>query len=108
MDIRSAVAALAALAHPVRLEAFRTLVQAGHEGLAQMDLARAVGVAPTNLVFHLKELASARLVTQTQAGRRVIYCAAYDQMDELVDFLMKNCCKGVAVPETADSDACSC
>ena len=56
MDTNLVVQALAALAHPVRLEAFRALVVAGPGGLAQKALAEAVGVGPTNLAFHLKEL----------------------------------------------------
>ena len=68
MDKEHVIQALAALAHPVRLDAFRALVVAGHDGLAQKALAEAVGVGPTNLAFHLKELSAAGLVTQAQTG----------------------------------------
>jgi ArsR family transcriptional regulator, arsenate/arsenite/antimonite-responsive transcriptional repressor len=95
MDRDSVVHALAALAHPVRLDAFRALVVAGPEGLAQKALAEVVGVGPTNLAFHLKELAAAGLVTQTQAGRFVMYRAGYEQMNDLLAFLAQNCCKGL-------------
>ena len=94
MDQHDVVQALAALAHPVRLEAFRALVAAGHDGLAQKALAEAIGVGPTNLAFHLKELAAAGLVTQAQAGRFVIYRAAFGQMSGLLAYLTENCCKG--------------
>lgn len=109
MDKNLAVQALAALAHPVRLEAFRALVVAGHEGLAQKSLAEAVGVAPTNLAFHLKELSAAGLVSQSQAGRFVMYRAAYERMDELLAYLTESCCAGPThVPSAQGSDACRC
>jgi ArsR family transcriptional regulator len=108
MDKHSIVQALAALAHPVRLDAFRALVVAGREGLAQKALAEAIGVGPTNLAFHLKELAAAGLVTQAQAGRFVIYRAAYEQMNGLLAYLTDNCCQGLPQAEVTTSDACGC
>lgn len=109
MDQASVVQALAALAHPVRLEAFRALVVAGHEGLAQKALAEAVGVGPTNLAFHLKELAAAGLVTQAQNGRFVIYRAAFEQMRALLGYLTDNCCAGTPrAAATPPSGTCGC
>jgi ArsR family transcriptional regulator len=102
MDTALAVVALAAIAHPVRLEAFRQLVVAGHDGMSQKALAKAVGVGPTNLSFHVKELAAASMVTQEPSGRNVIYRAGYDRMGELLRFLTKNCCQGAAAAQTAD------
>lgn len=103
------VSSLAALAHPVRLEAFRALVVAGPDGMAQKALAEAVGVGPTNLAFHLKELAAAGLVTQAQSGRFVIYRAAYARMNELLAYLTENCCAGARAQAPATvSDACDC
>lgn len=109
MDKSSVVHALAALAHPVRLDAFRALVVAGHDGLAQKTLAEAVGVGPTNLAFHLKELTAAGLVSQAQAGRFVIYRASFDQMSELLAFLTENCCEGLPkAAAAAATDTCGC
>lgn len=109
MDRNLVVQALAALAHPVRLEAFRALVVAGHEGLAQKALAEAVGVGPTNLAFHLKELSTAGLVTPSQVGRFVVYRAAYERMNELLAYLTANCCAGPAKgPATQTTDSCAC
>lgn len=105
MNKENVVQAMAALAHPVRLDAFRALVVAGPDGLAQKDLAEAVGVGPTNLAFHLKELSGAGLVTQAQAGRFVMYRAAYDRMNDLMAFLTENCCAGPARPASPRSSA---
>lgn len=109
MDKHHVVQALSALAHPVRLDAFRALVIAGHGGLAQKALAEAIGVGPTNLAFHLKELAAAGLVTTSQVGRYVMYRAAYDRMNDLLAYLTDHCCAGPAgLPSAAASDACGC
>jgi DNA-binding transcriptional ArsR family regulator len=109
MDKHSVIQALAALAHPVRLDAFRTLVVAGQNGLVQKSLAEAIGVGPTNLAFHLKELSAAGLVTQAQAGRFVIYRAAYEQMNGLLAYLTDNCCRGAVVAQAAAmADSCDC
>lgn len=108
MDKELIVQALAALAHPVRLEAFRALVVAGPEGLAQKVLAEQVGVGPTNLSFHLKELATAGLVSQEQAGRFVIYRAAFDRMNGVLAYLTENCCAGAACAVEPSKAACGC
>lgn len=109
MDKKIVVDGLAALAHPVRLDAFRALVVAGPEGLAQKALAEAVGVGPTNLAFHLKELSAAGLVTQAQVGRFVMYRAAYERMNDLLAYLTQSCCAGPAwLPAAQSSTACGC
>ncbi|WP_374674874.1 ArsR/SmtB family transcription factor [Ideonella sp.] len=117
MDSHLVVQALAALAHPVRLQAFRALVVAGPEGLPQKALAEALGVGPTNLAFHLKELATAGLVVPAQAGRYVLYRAGYARMNELLAYLTDSCCAGpagaagVSPADTAPAlsdDRCGC
>ena len=108
MDKATAISSLGALAHPIRLDVFRTLIVAGREGLTPGALIEELDVPSPKLSFHLKELAIAGLVTQEQAGRNVIYRAAYDQMDALIGFLTENCCKGVPVAEPGEAGACSC
>lgn len=108
MKQETVIVALAALAHPVRLAAFRALVVAGPEGLVQKQLAERVGVGPTNLSFHLKELATAELVTQEQSGRYVIYRAAFDRMNGVLAYLTENCCEGTACAIEQSAAACLC
>ena len=88
----AAVRALGALAQEKRLAIFRLLVEAGPTGLAAGEIAASVGVSPTNLSFHLKELAHAGLVRPRQDGRFVFYSAAYEQMNALIAYLTENCC----------------
>lgn len=92
MEMNHAVRALAALAQPTRLAIFRSLVEAGPTGLAAGEIAAAVGASPTNLSFHLKELAHAGLVRSKQEGRFVFYSANYADMNQLIAFLTENCC----------------
>ena len=94
MEPQAAVSALAALAHPGRLEVFRLLVKAGEEGLAAGEIARATGSLPNTLSTNLNILAAAGLAAARRDGRSIIYTAGYGQMRELLAFLMEDCCGG--------------
>ena len=96
MEETNVIQALAALAHSVRLQVFRALVVAGPEGATPGALAEQLGVGATAMSFHLKELASAQLITQQRDGRFLIYRAAFAQMNALLGYLMANCCAGSA------------
>ena len=94
MNEEQVVKALAALAHSVRLQVFRTLVVAGAEGRTPSGMAEQLGVPTTALSFHLKELMAADLVSQERVGRNLFYRAAYDEMNALIGYLTENCCAG--------------
>lgn len=96
MELNHAVLALSALAQSTRLEVFRTLVQAGPDGLAAGRIAELTGIPPSSLSFHLKELTHAGLTQARQEGRFVIYTARFDSMNALLGFLTENCCGGQA------------
>lgn len=94
IDETLAVKALAALAQAQRLRAFRALVVAGPEGLTPGAIALQLGVAPSALSFHLKELAHAGLVSSEPRGRNLIYRAEFDRMAALLGYLTEHCCEG--------------
>lgn len=96
MHIKSVVTALNALAQESRLAVYRLLVEAGPEGLPATAIADAIGIPPSSLSFHLKELTHANMVTQTRAGRSLIYAADFRTMNGLLHFLTENCCGGNA------------
>ena len=96
METSTAVTALSALAQESRLDAFRLLVQAGPEGMAAGDVSERLGIPPATLSFHLAQLRHAGLANVRRQGRSLIYSADYDGMNELVAFLMENCCAGAA------------
>lgn len=94
IDEPATLKALGALAQAQRLRAFRALVTAGPQGLTPGMLGTHLGLAPSALSFHLKELASAGLVASEPRGRHLIYRAEFRRMDELLAYLMKHCCQG--------------
>lgn len=94
MESKAAVARLAALAHEGRLDTFRMLVQAGPDGVAAGEIARRLEVLPNSLSANLNILSHAGLVTSRREGRSIIYSARYDQMSQLLGYLMEDCCGG--------------
>jgi ArsR family transcriptional regulator, arsenate/arsenite/antimonite-responsive transcriptional repressor len=94
MDIKNAVAGLSALAHEGRLTVFRMLVQAGQTGIAAGEIARQMEVPPNTLSANLTILSHAGLIDSRRVGRSVIYTARYENMTELLKYLMKDCCGG--------------
>lgn len=94
MDSLSAVSALGALAQEHRLSLFRLLVQAGEDGMPAGTIAEALGVPNSSLSFHLAQLSKAGLVRQERQHRSIIYRADYVAMNDLVGYLMENCCAG--------------
>ncbi len=96
METKQMLTALAALAQETRLAAFRLLVQAGPQGMAASKIGEHLGIAPSSLSFHLKELAHAALVEARQEGRFIIYSANFDTMNGVLAFLTDNCCGGTS------------
>jgi DNA-binding transcriptional ArsR family regulator len=94
MKTKNIVRALAAIAHESRLEAYRHLVQAGPAGLPAGRLSDLVGIPPSSLSFHLKELVNAGLLTSRHEGRFVYYSVEYEAMNSLLAYLTENCCGG--------------
>ena len=111
IDEKAAVTALAALAQGMRLRVFRALVGAGPQGLTPGVLAATLGVGPSTLSFHLKELVHAGLVTQQREGRHLIYRPELVHMNALLAYLTAHCCGGQpcegAVPAVLPAAGCS-
>ncbi len=89
-----AVEGLAALAQENRLDVYRLLVEAGPEGIAAGEVAAKLKVSPNTLTFHFDRLRHAALVTVRREGRSMIYAARFDTMNDLLDYLTENCCRG--------------
>lgn len=101
IELEQAVTALSALAHESRLALFRILIQQGPEGLSAGVLANHLGIRPPVLSFHLAQLRRARLVVSRRSGRSIIYAPNFETMDEVMDYMNENCCKGVAAASDA-------
>lgn len=96
MGSEEAVDAFGSLAQANRLAVFRLLVQAGKEGLSAGEIARALDVPPSSLSFHLSHLARAGLVSQERQSRNLIYRADFARMNDLIAYMLENCCAGQA------------
>ncbi|SBV32422.1 Transcriptional regulator, ArsR family [uncultured Sphingopyxis sp.] len=94
MNTDTALAALAALSHPTRLEAFRLLVQHEPAGLSTGQLVDASGLTQSTFSTHLAVLAKAGLVKSEKQGRQQIQRADIDTLRDLMLFLAKDCCQG--------------
>lgn len=94
MEIKNAIEALAALAHPHRLAAFRLLMRQGPTGLPAGGIARALDVPPSTLSHHLACLERARLVRSRRVERRIFYACDIEGTRQLLAFLTEDCCRG--------------
>lgn len=110
MDERQALTSFAALSQETRLAIVRTLVVAGPDGLAAGVIAERMGVSPSNVSFHLKELERSGLIAMRRESRSIVYSASYDALADLVKFLMEDCCAGhPTIRESIGrSDGCCC
>ena len=109
MEIKTAVAALAALSQSTRLEAFRALVRHEPKGLAAGDLARLLGVPPNTLSMHLSILNHTQLVTSERRSRSIVYRANLAAVRDVAVFLLLDCCDGrseVCTPLVESLHAC--
>ncbi|HEY8353929.1 MAG TPA: metalloregulator ArsR/SmtB family transcription factor [Methylophilaceae bacterium] len=106
MNTHDAVTILACLAQEARLEIFRLLVQHSPEGLAAGEIGKRLNIPASTLSFHLKELSHAGLVRAEQSSRFIYYSTDFKAINELVAYLMENCCGGE--PGKCVPPACNC
>jgi ArsR family transcriptional regulator len=92
MNIETAARQLEALGNPTRLQVYRTLVRAGDAGLAVGRLQEKLGIAASTLSHHLHRLILTGLVHQERQATTLICRASYPTMEELVGFLVNECC----------------
>lgn len=92
MKSKDAVTALGALAQESRLEVFRLLVRRGPKGMTPGELSEKLSIPGATMSFHLKELSNSGLITSRRESRSIIYSADFARMQELLGFLMENCC----------------
>src|SRR4051812_49218548 len=108
METKNVIAALAALAQESRLAIHRLLVEAGPQGVAASKIAGQLGIPPSSLSFHLKELSRAGLITARQDGRFIWYAAVFTAMNALLSYLTENCCDGNPCVSTSRTECAGC
>lgn len=112
MSAAHALAALAALGQPARLEIFRLLIRAEPNGMAAGAIAEQIGCPHNTLSTNLAILARSGLVRGAREGRSIIYRADVEGIKGLVGFLVNDCCDGH--PELCDlqdalrEEGCGC
>lgn len=94
MRKNDAIEALAALAQPTRLEAFRLLLRHEPDGIAAGELARLVGVPQNTMSSHLSILSRAGLVEGERRSRTIVYRANVKSFQALTLFMIRDCCGG--------------
>lgn len=82
----------AAMGSEARLQVLQTLVKAGAKGLSVGDIQARSAMPASTLAHHLRFLASAGLIEQEKDGRSVISRAAYDHLQALASYILKECC----------------
>lgn len=92
MNQDHAVKALSALAQTTRLSVYRLLVEQGAQGMPAGKIGERLEIPAATLSFHLKELEAGGLVASQRVSRQIFYRADYESMQNLIDFLMEDCC----------------
>lgn len=96
MNDNEALAALAALAHPTRLQTYKALVAHEPNGLTTGQLVERAAISQSTFSTHLAVLAKAGLVTTERRGRNFVQRADIAALRALMLFLAKDCCQGRA------------
>lgn len=94
MESEQIILALAALAQPTRLDAFRLLVKHEPEGLPAGEIATSLAVPHNTMSAHLAVLARAGLVHSRRESRSIIYRADLTALQQITLFLLNDCCGG--------------
>lgn len=107
-----AIAVLAALAQPTRLEVFRLLLKHEPIGITAGVIADTVGAPHNSISTHLAILVRAGLLRGARDGRSIVYRADIEGMRALVGFLVNDCCDGhpelCSLIGGTEADACGC
>ncbi|WP_394130817.1 ArsR/SmtB family transcription factor [Shewanella maritima] len=92
MELETVAKALKELGHPTRLMIYKTIVRAGHQGTPVGGLQQKLAIPGSTLSHHITGLVSAGLLKQRREGRTLFCIAQYDQLQQVMDFLVDECC----------------
>ena len=88
----TAAAGFSAMGSEARLKVLKTLVRAGEAGLTVGEIQNRTGIAPSTLAHHLRFLAAGGVVEQEKHGRTTINRACFDELRNLAQFILSECC----------------
>jgi len=92
MNIEIIAKALKELGHPTRLSIYRSVIRAGHQGIAVGGLQEKLNIPGSTLSHHISSLVSAGLISQRRESRTLYCIAEYEQLQLVINFLQKECC----------------
>ena len=92
MEESEVINALSALAQETRLRIVRYLVSCGDGGAAAGEIGKQVGAEGSKASFHLAALEHAGVITSERQSRKIIYRASFEQLGDLISFLLNDCC----------------
>jgi ArsR family transcriptional regulator, arsenate/arsenite/antimonite-responsive transcriptional repressor len=98
MDFAATARKLGSLGHEQRLRLFHRLLRAGRNGLTIGQVQEALDRPMSTVTFHLRQLVAAGMVVQQKEGRFVRCRASFEALDEIAEFIARECCKDVRVP----------
>lgn len=101
IGIEEAAQGFAAIGSEARLQVLRVLVRAGDGGVSVGDIQTRTGIPASTLAHHLRFLAAGGLIIQEKTGRTVVNRAAYDHLESLASYILKECCADEARGEAA-------
>lgn len=89
MDDKELVDSLGALAHAHRLGVVRLLRAAGPDGLSAGEIAQRLGVPPSSLSFHLRQMEQVGLLSGRRDQRNIIYRVEPAGLQRVLDALQQ-------------------
>ena len=92
MKRETAAKQLEALGNLTRLAIYRSLVQAGPQGNTVGEIKAELDIPGSTLSHHIARLVNAGLLSQQRDSRSLICKVDNENMDELMEFLVQNCC----------------
>ena len=93
MEIRIA-SQLSTLGHPHRLAIFRMLMRRIPDQVPAGEISSALDIKPSTLSAYLSNLQDAGLLSQTRVGTSLRYTVNVTNVQEMMDFLLLDCCRG--------------
>ncbi len=94
MDQLSAIESFAALAQDSRMSIYRMLVREEPNSLNVGEISSRLSIVPSTLSGHLAVLKRAGLLKSTRHQREIHYSANIATMNDLVGFMLQDCCNG--------------
>jgi DNA-binding transcriptional ArsR family regulator len=94
MKLENAAKQLEALGNPTRLAIFRLLIRAGSKGSTVGEIRERLDIPASTLSHHIAKLVHTGLVAQERDSRSLNCIADFKNMDDLMAFMVRNCCTG--------------